>query len=161
MLAFGQAPTGRSPRRAGMGPGNGPAADPATRAQRRVDFLTAQLNLTDSQKAQALTIFTNAATSAQSVHTNMQAAQTALSDAVKKNDSAAIDQAATNIGSLTSQVISIESKADAAFYALLLPDQQAKYDAMPRGFGGGARGMGMGPRGGRGGGNPPPPPPNE
>jgi Spy/CpxP family protein refolding chaperone len=135
-LMLAQGPGGR------RGPGGTPP-DPQQMAERRVNFLTRTLNLTDAQKSQATTIFTNAATAAQSIHTNMQTARQTLRDAVKKNDSAAIDQAAQTIGNLTGQLTSIEGKANAAFYAILTPDQQTKFDSGPgRGFG-----PGMGPQG--------------
>jgi len=59
-----------------------------------------------------------------------------MRDAVKKNDTAAIDQLSATIGTETGQLSAIQNKADAAFYAILTPDQQAKYDkAGPRGRG--------------------------
>lgn len=139
-LVFAQGPRGmgRGPEANG---GNPP--DIATRVQMRVNMLTTQLGLTDDQKARATTIFTDAANAAQTIHTSLQTAHTALSDAVKKNNPGGIDAAAATIGTLTGQLVSIESKADAAFYAILTPDQQTKYDSRPHGgFGGG-----MGPRG--------------
>jgi 2C-methyl-D-erythritol 2,4-cyclodiphosphate synthase len=137
----------------GMGRRNngGAPPDPQTMIQRRVDMLATVLNLTDAQKTQATTIFTNALTAGQNIRPNMQAAHQSLADAIKKNDTAAIDSLSATIGNLMGQTVGIESKADAAFYALLTQDQQAKYDAMPRGFGagGGMRGPGgpgmMGP----------------
>jgi len=120
---------------AGRGPGGAPP-DPPRMAERRVNFLTRSLNLTDAQKSQAATIFTNAATARQSIHSNMQTARQSLRDAVKKNDAAVIDQESQTIGNLTGQLTSVESKANAAFYAILTPDQQAKFDSgMGRGFG--------------------------
>lgn len=135
----------------GMGRRNGAGTppDPQTMVQMRVDRLATLLNLTDAQKAQATSIFTNAMTASQSIHPNTQTARQSLADAIKKNDGAAIDSLSANIGNLMGQLVGIESKADAAFYALLTADQQAKYDAMPHGFGGGMRGPGgpgmMGP----------------
>ena len=55
--------------------------DPATQAQMRVNVLVSKLNLTDAQKSSALTIFTNAITTAQSLQTNRQTARTALTAA--------------------------------------------------------------------------------
>ena len=106
-------------------PGNPP--DPATMVQRRVDFLTNQLALTDSQKQQATTIFTNAATAEASVHTNLKTAHDSLTAAISKNDIASIDQVSTTIGNLTAQQTSIDAKANAAFYQILTPEQQAKF----------------------------------
>jgi Spy/CpxP family protein refolding chaperone len=125
----------------------GAPPDPAAMVARRVNSLKTLLNLTDSQAAQATTIFTTAETSASALRTNLMDAQTALRNAVKANDSAAIDQQAAAIGMLTGQMTAIQSKADAAFYALLTPDQQAKFGELHgEGFGGPGR-FGMGPGG--------------
>jgi Spy/CpxP family protein refolding chaperone len=125
-IAFAQGPRNRD---------GGTPPDPATRVQMRVNMLAQQLGLTDDQKAKATTIFTDAMTAEQTIQTSMQTARTALSDAVKANNSNAIDQAATTIGTLTGQMVSIQSKADAAFYAILTPDQQSKFSTT-RGPGG-------------------------
>ena len=118
--------------------------DPATMAQMRVNMLASQLNLTDAQKTSALAIFTNAFTSAQTIQTSLQTNRTSLADAVKKNDSAAIDQLSAAAGTLSGQLTAINSKADAAFYMLLTADQKTLYDAMPHG---GPGGPGPGPGG--------------
>ncbi|HUQ93463.1 MAG TPA: hypothetical protein VM120_17405 [Bryobacteraceae bacterium] len=61
-LIFAQGPGGR---------GGGPP-DPQAMLEQRVAFLTARLGLTDDQKAQATTIYTNAGTAAQSIRTTLQ-----------------------------------------------------------------------------------------
>lgn len=127
------------------GPGPGGPPDPATSAQRRVAFLTTQLTLTTDQQQQATSIFTSAATSEAALRTSLQAAHQSINDAVKANDTAAIDQAATTIGNLTAQSTSIDAKANAAFYRILTADQQAKFAVFP-GPGRGP-GPGMGPDG--------------
>ncbi len=127
-----------------MGGGNPP--DAATRIQFRVEMLTRQLGLSDAQKASATTIFTDADTAATKARANVSTLHDTLAAAVKKNDVVAIDQAATQLGTINGQVTSIQSKAEAAFYAILTPDQQTKFDSMPHGPGG-MGGMGMG-RGG-------------
>ncbi len=112
--------------------------------ERRVAYLTALLGLSTAQANQATTIFTNAQTAAAALRTNMQTARQALRTAVTANNTAAIDQASGQIGTLTGQMTAIQSHAEASFYALLTPDQQAKYKKTGgRGFGMG-RGMGMG-----------------
>ncbi len=129
VLAFAQGP--------GSGPMGGTPPDPQTMAQRRVDGLARFLNLTDDQKSSALPIFTKEATDSQSIRTSLQTNRQSISDAVKKNDVATIDSLATEAGTLNGQLIAIESKADAAFYAILTADQQTKYDRMlARGPGG-------------------------
>jgi len=121
---------------------------PATRAQMRVNQLAQSLNLTDAQKASALSIFTTSITNAQTIQTSLRTNQQSIGDAVKKNDSATIDSLATASGVLQGKALAINAKADAAFYALLTTDQKAIYDAMPHGgpggFGGGPGGRGPG-----------------
>ena len=120
----------------GRGPGGTPPT-PAEMVAHRVDRLTTLLSLTDDQKARATTIFTDAATASTTARANSQTQRDALAAAVKKNDLAGIDQAATALGTISGQLTAIEAKADAAFYAILTPDQQAKYDQ--RGAGGPGR----------------------
>jgi Spy/CpxP family protein refolding chaperone len=125
--------------------------DPAAFVERRVDFLAKLLSLTEDQQARAKTIFAAAGEAVQAVNANFAAPREALAEAIKTNSVAAIDQAAGEIGRLHGQVTAIQAKADAAFYAILTPDQRTKYDAMPRGgpgpgfgpggFGPGGRGM--------------------
>ena len=118
--------------------------DPATMVQRQVERLTAVLSLTSSQVTQATTIFTNAETSITPIRTNVQTYRTSLQTAVKGNQLATIDQLAGQIGTAEGQILGIQSKADASFYAILTTDQQTKVNAMP-GILGGGRGPGMGP----------------
>jgi Spy/CpxP family protein refolding chaperone len=132
-LAFGQSSSGTAP-------------NPATMAQMRVNRLATELNLTDAQKTSALSIFTTAYTNAQTIQTNLRTNRDALTAAVKKNDTASIDQLATASGALNGQLTAINSKAEAAFYALLTADQKTLYDARPQGGGRGGPGGG-GPNG--------------
>lgn len=135
-LVFAQGP-------GGFGGRGGPPPDPQTRIQNRVNFLTTLLSLTDDQKAQATSIFTNAYTAGQSASSTLQAAHQSLSDAVKTNNTASIDQVSASIGTIEGQLTAINAKADAAFYAILTPEQKTKYDAAPhRGPGGGPGPMG-------------------
>jgi Spy/CpxP family protein refolding chaperone len=108
--------------------GNPP--DPGKMAQRHLDFLTKQLSLTPQQQQQASTIFSEAASNAKANHGQMRAAHDSLKAAVQKNDAAGIEQAANTIGNLTTQMITSHAKAQAAFYATLTPDQQAKMNEM-------------------------------
>jgi Spy/CpxP family protein refolding chaperone len=118
--------------------------DPAAMAQRMVEHLTQTLSLTSAQQAQATTIFTSAHTANQSVMAGLRQAHNSLAAAVKSNDANAISTLSAQIGSLTGQAAANTAKADAAFYAILTADQQAKYNPSG-GFGG--RGFG-GPGGG-------------
>ena len=121
--------------------------------QTRVSRLATLLGLTDTQQSQATTIFTNAYNASQTIQTSLQTAQQSLTSAVRANSTATIDQVAANIGTLQGQLLAINAKADAAFYAILTTDQRTKYDAMPHGgpgggFGPGGPGFGPAFRGG-------------
>jgi Spy/CpxP family protein refolding chaperone len=107
-----------------QGPHNAP--DPAAAAAHHVDHLTKFLTLTAAQQQQATTIFTDAATANSTARASLKTARQALSDAVKSNNTAAIDQAASMIGTLTAQIASSDGRAEAAFVQILTPDQQTK-----------------------------------
>jgi Spy/CpxP family protein refolding chaperone len=104
--------------------------DPAQMVQHRVNFLTEELGLSPAQQQQATTIFTNALGSQQSSRDQMKAAHDGLQSAISRNDTAAIDQAASSIANLMAQSIAAHAKAEAAFYQTLTPDQQGKYSKM-------------------------------
>ena len=100
--------------------------DPATIAQHRVSYLTTVLSLTPAQQATATTLFTNAATTASGLRSQMKNARQSLKAAVQNNDTATIGSASNTIGGLVAQMISAEATAKAAFYQTLTPDQQSK-----------------------------------
>ncbi|HEY6390661.1 MAG TPA: Spy/CpxP family protein refolding chaperone [Bryobacteraceae bacterium] len=136
-------------QRPGPRNGGGTPPDPATMAQHQVERLTTLLSLTTAQASQATTIFTNAATANAALQTNLGMDRTALQAAIKSNAASTIDQLSTAIGALQGQILSVQSKADAAFYAILTSDQQTKLDSLG-GFGRGGFGPGPGgppPRG--------------
>lgn len=123
-------------------PGRG--RNPEGRVQHRVTFLTTLLSLTTAQQQQATAIYSAAATAEAALHTSFQSAHQGLADAIHANDSAGIEQNATTIGNLTAQMTANHAKADAAFYQILTPDQQAKltqFESQNHGH----SGMGMGP----------------
>lgn len=119
--------------------------DPATMVQRQVERLTQTLTLNSTQQAQATTTFTAAQTANQPAMASLRQARTSLEAAIKSNDANAIATLSTQIGTLTAQMSVNTAKAEAAFYATLTPDQQAKYTPGAGGFGGG----GFAGRGGR------------
>jgi Spy/CpxP family protein refolding chaperone len=131
---------------------NGPP-DPAQMVQMRVDRMNESLKLSKAQQKQVTSIYMDAQTANQSVMGGMREANQSLAAAIKSNDANAIAQAANTIGTLTAQVTVNNAKAEAAVYAQLTPDQQAKFQ--PNVGMGGGRGMGMGGGGGRGRGGPP------
>jgi Spy/CpxP family protein refolding chaperone len=133
---------------------------PPTAAQRianRVAHLNTLLTLSPAAQAEATTIFTTEQNALSGIMTSMRTARTALKGAVQKNDQAAIAAQAAQIGSLVSQEVQAQSAAEAAFYAILDTNQQAKFNELHSpGFGGGLGGFG-GPGGrGRGPGGPGP-----
>jgi Spy/CpxP family protein refolding chaperone len=125
---------------------------PADIAAHQTAFLAGELSLTADQQKQVSTILANAAAAQSAVRSNLETAHKAIETGVENNDTAAIATAASKIGELTAQQVQAKATADAAIYALLTPEQQAKWKAVathgPRGFGRGAPGM------------PPPPPPD-
>jgi Spy/CpxP family protein refolding chaperone len=88
------------------------------------------LNLTDSQKTQAKAIMQAAKTAAEPIRTQLQQNRQALTAAIKSNDAAQIQSLAAAQGALQGQVLAIRSGAQAKFWALLTPDQQASYVQM-------------------------------
>jgi Spy/CpxP family protein refolding chaperone len=117
-------------------PGDGGSrtpADPATAVQRRVALLTTLLTLTAAQVTQATTIFTNAVTATTPLQTSLTQTRQSIRDAVKTNSTATIDQLSATAGSLTGQITAIQSKADAAFYAILTADQRTKLNDLDAG----------------------------
>ena len=71
-----------------------------------------------------------------------------MQTAIKGNALGTIDSLAASTGTVEGQLLAIQAKADAAFYALLTAEQKTKYDSMPQGRGPGGRGPGpMGPGG--------------
>lgn len=141
-LVLGQPDPGPGRGRRGMMGGN---FDQSQMVEMRVNRLTRRLGLTDAQKIQATKIFTDVHAASQPVVTSLRQNQASLRDAIKKNDLGAIDQLSSTIGGLQGQLTSIHAKAEAAFYAILTPDQQSKYRTGPFGMGGG---MGPGYGGG-------------
>jgi Spy/CpxP family protein refolding chaperone len=125
---------------------NGPP-DPAQMVQMRVDRMNEELKLSKAQQKQISDIYMTAQTSNQPVMGGMREANQSLAAAIKSNDTNAMSQAANTIGTLTAQMTVNNAKAEAAVYAALTPDQQAKYQPAVGGMRGG---MGMG--GGQGGG---------
>lgn len=122
-------------------PANPP--DPATMAQREVQFLTKRLGLTAAQQGEATTIFTNQFTADVATRANMKTARTALRTAIEANNSAGIQAAATEIGTYTATLTASDATAQAALYAILTPAQQTTYNQHPGGMGmGGVRPMG-------------------
>jgi Spy/CpxP family protein refolding chaperone len=89
-----------------------------------------KLNLTADQKTQAKAIRQQAKTAAEPLRTQLQANRQALAAAVKSDNTAQIQSLAAAQGALQGQELAIRSAANAKFYALLTPDQQASLTQM-------------------------------
>ncbi len=113
--------------------------------QQKVSRLTTLLTLNATQVQDATTIFTTEQSALSGVAASMKTARTALQTAIASNDTAGIATAAGTIGTLTTQQVTATATANAAFYAILNPTQQAQYSKLG-GLRGGGRGS-FGPRG--------------
>jgi Spy/CpxP family protein refolding chaperone len=111
---FAIAQTTATPQ-AGAAQGNSPRA-----------LVLQALNLTDTQKQQAKTIFQSARQTAQPLAQQLKQDRAALTAAVEAGDSAKIQQLSTDMGSLRGNVLGVRSQALSKFYALLTPDQKTK-----------------------------------
>ncbi len=137
----------QGPRPGHRGPGDG-GTPPTTEemVQMRVNALTRRLGLTEAQQAQAKTIFTQAATASEAPRASMKTTMDAIHAAVKTNDVGTINSQAVTYGTLAGQLMSVEQKANAAFYAILTAEQKTKFDARPMGGPGMMGGFGEGGR---------------
>src|SRR5438552_2717248 len=103
--------------------------DPATEVADRVARLTTLLTLTAAQVTQATTIFTDALAAVTPLETSLNTDYASLATAVKSNATATIDSLSASIGTLTGQILDVQNKADAAFYAILTAAQQTTLNA--------------------------------
>ena len=128
-IVFAQAPTGN------LQPG-------ASTQQGRRGFMrwnlehTAQaLNLTDSQKEQARTIFQQARRSAEPVRQELKQNHETLAAAAKAGKSEIdIQNLANERGRLLGKLVAIRTVASAKFYQMLTPEQRLKADQMHEQF---------------------------
>jgi len=114
--------------------------------ERKTQFLTMRLSLTDTQKQQVLALFTASDQNSEALETKLLQARRSLRDATRRNAPySELDQLATTVGFLFGQVEAIKAKADTAVYNILTAEQRQKMD---RGYGGGRGSMGgrSGPR---------------
>ena len=93
-------------------------------AERRVRDLTHRFSLSDSQRTQALAIFSAADRAAEPVEDKLEQARRKLRDATRRNAAIAeMEQLAASIGTYTGQLELIEAKADTAFHNTLTAKQ--------------------------------------
>jgi len=100
-----------------------------------LDHVAQVLNLTDSQKAQARTIFEHAQQSAQPIRQELKQNREMLTAAAKvSNSEGDIQKLANDQGRLLGKLIAIRTEASARFYQLLTPEQRVKADQMHEEF---------------------------
>jgi Spy/CpxP family protein refolding chaperone len=100
-----------------------------------LDHVAQVLNLTDSQKEQARTIFQNVQQSAQPIRQELKQNREKLTAAAKASNSEAdIQRLATEQGRLLGKLIAIRTVGSAKFYQVLTPEQRVKADQMHEQF---------------------------
>jgi Spy/CpxP family protein refolding chaperone len=97
----------------------------ANKQTRYLVSLTGLLSLTTGQQQQAGSIFTSAVNNRIGINATIKSVRKLLTTAVKSNDTVGIAQAASQIGSLMTQYVTNGAAANAAFYQMLTPAQQA------------------------------------
>jgi len=120
-------------------PAPAPAQPPAQHQRRQrgqmFEKMAAKLNLTDTQKAQAKSIWQSARETSRPVAEQLRQARMALRQAAKAGQPAAnIDQLAANTGQLTGQLAAVRAKAFEQFYAMLTPEQRTTADQLGNHF---------------------------
>ena len=100
-----------------------------------LDHVAQALNLTDSQKVQARTIFQQARQSAEPIRQELRQNREKLSAAAKvSNSEGDIQKLANEQGRLLGKLIAIRTEASAKFYQMLTPEQRVKADQMHEQF---------------------------
>jgi Spy/CpxP family protein refolding chaperone len=124
-------------------PPMGRGRDGQSWAERRTQFLTARLALSDAQKQQVLSLYTTSDQNSEALENKLSQARRALRDASRRNAPyTEIDQLAATVGTLVGQVEAIQAKTDAAIYNSLTVEQRQKMDRGYRGMRGGPGGPG-------------------
>jgi len=120
--------------------GTSPSPSPNPPAARRnlmrqhIQRMEQQLNLTETQKTQAKSIFDNARTTAQPIRQQLRENHQALMSAAKAQDDSQIQQLSAKQGKLEGQLVAIRTEAFSKFYAMLTPEQRTKADQMHQQF---------------------------
>jgi Spy/CpxP family protein refolding chaperone len=97
----------------------------AAKQAKYISFLSTLLSLTPTQQQQSANIFTAGSSAKVALRAQVRAAHDSLSEAVKTNNETNINQASAAVGALGAQKRAIGAQANASFYQLLTPAQQA------------------------------------
>ena len=128
-IVFAQAPTGNSQPGASTQRGRGGFK------RWNLEHIAQALNLTDSQKEQARTIFQQARQSAEPVRQELRKNHETLAAAAKAGKSESdIQNLANERGRLLGKLVAIRTVASAKFYQMLTPEQRVKADQMHEQF---------------------------
>ena len=133
----GSIPTGGSATTTdGTGSVTNTGATPdSAQAGRRLEFLTNALGLNKAQQAQVKTILNNDDLAAQPLIEQLKQPYADMESAVKSgasdNDFYSL---ASDISSISDQILAIDAKTASGIYALLTPGQQQKLDQLPQSF---------------------------
>lgn len=92
----------------------------------RPGLVAKALDLTDAQKTQLKSILQRTQESAKALRQQMQPLRQQLQQAIKDNNAAGIQAAASAIAPLEAQVMALRASAAAQFLQLLTPEQKAK-----------------------------------
>lgn len=112
----------------------GAPAGHVARRGHRMQRMTAYLNLSPDQKAQAKQIFADARQEAAPLRAELKANRQALAAAVKSGNDAQIDQITKANAPVMAQLAAIRAHAFEKFYAALTPGQKTKADNMRQMF---------------------------
>jgi Spy/CpxP family protein refolding chaperone len=100
-----------------------------TWAERKTEFLSNRLSLSDSQKQQVLTLYKAADQNSESLENKLFQARRALREATRRNaPDTEIDQLSSTVGFLVGQIEAIQAKSDTAVYNSLTAEQRQKMD---------------------------------
>jgi Spy/CpxP family protein refolding chaperone len=130
-IVFAQAPARNMPR------GDTNAQEkPNDFMVRHLEHLAQVLNLTDSQKEQARTLFEQTRQAAQPIRQELRLNRAKLAAAAKDGTSEAdIQELANKQGHLLGRLVAIHTVAASKFYQMLTPEQRVKADQMHEEFG--------------------------
>ncbi len=111
----------------------GQPAPPAAQQpqQRHGARLARYLNLTPAQQALARAQFQAVRQSAQPIRQQLRQVRTGMFQAIRANDTAAIDQLSAQEANLKGQISAMRHEAFAKLYSSLSPEQRAKADQLP------------------------------
>ena len=106
--------------------GQAPQAGAQAQGRHNLDRMANYLNLTAAQRAQAKTIFREAARSARPVRQQLRETRQSLQAAIKSGNSDQIQQFAATEGTEKGQLAAIHATAFAKLYPILTTEQQQK-----------------------------------